>query len=633
MNPAPMAARGFFGLGATAAVPSRGAARVDSGRKLLESRAVKPDLPSADFAADLRLLKISAMAIVVGAVCALVALLLLRLIGLVTNLLFFQRFAFELVSPAGADLGWWVLIVPALGGLVVGLMARFGSPQIRGHGIPEALEAILFGKSRMSLKVAVLKPLSSAIVIGTGGPFGAEGPIIMTGGSVGSLIAQGFMLTAIERRILLVAGAAAGMAATFNTPIAATLLAVELLLFEFKPRSVIPVALACAMAAAIRPFLLGDGPLFPVAEAIEVSTLGLGSAAVCGILAGMLAAVMTWAVYTCEDGFKRLPIHWMWWPMLGGLAVGLGGYFMPLALGVGYDVIYGLLNGQFLATTVLALLLVKLVIWAVALGSGTSGGILAPLLMMGAGLGYFEGLFLPGASASLWPMVSMGAVMAGVMRSPFTAIVFVLELTHELAALGPLLVAAIFAYGFSVLFLKRSILTEKVARRGRHVFREYSVDPLMTIFVGDLMSRELHTAQAEMSVAQANLRYFGADQNHRAYPVVASDGGFVGMVTRAEIQAWIKTDPGATLAAKLAESKRVVATPGETCRVAATRMAWYRLERIAVVDSQANGRLLGLLTRSDIVRGFMIHYEQEQVRERYITLNRRARLRIRPKSF
>ncbi|HET6726342.1 MAG TPA: chloride channel protein, partial [Gammaproteobacteria bacterium] len=234
---------------------------------------MKTPIRSADFDADLRLVKISAIAIVVGAICSVIALVLIRLIGLFTNLLFFQRFDFTLITPAGNDLGWWVVAVPAAGGLITGLMARYGSEMIRGHGIPEALEAILFGKSRMSVKVAILKPLSSAIVIGSGGPFGAEGPIIMTGGSVGSLIAQAFWLTAIERRILLVAGAAAGMAATFNTPIAAALLAVELLLFELKPRSLVPVALACATAAAIRPFLLGGGPLFPVAGAISFSTL------------------------------------------------------------------------------------------------------------------------------------------------------------------------------------------------------------------------------------------------------------------------------------------------------------------------------------------------------------------------
>ncbi|HET7371522.1 MAG TPA: chloride channel protein [Gammaproteobacteria bacterium] len=594
---------------------------------------MKSPTRSADFDADLRLIKISAIAIVVGAICAVIALVLLRLIGLFTNLLFYQDFAFNLTTPANSHLGWWIIAIPAGGGLLAGLMARYGSEMIRGHGIPEALEAILYGKSRMSVKVAILKPLSSAIVIGSGGPFGAEGPIIMTGGSVGSLIGQAFMLTAIERRILLVAGAAAGMAATFNTPIAAALLAVEMLLFELKPRSLVPVALASATAAAIRPFLLGSGPLFPVEGIIHYTTLGLGSAAVCGLLGGILSAILTWAVYASEDGFRKLPIHWMWWPMIGGLIVGLGGYFQPHALGVGYDVIRGLLNGQFALGAVATLIVVKLAIWALSLGSGTSGGVLAPLLMMGAALGVFESTFLPGGSPLLWPMLSMGAVLAGVMRSPFTAIVFVLELTHKLPVLGPLLITVTFAYGFSVMFMRRSILTEKVARRGRHIFREYSVDPLVTLFVAQLMSRQIEAIPANLTVADADAQYFGVSQAHRAYPVTNEGGIYAGIVTRAEINAWLKRAPETTLAACLVGQKRVVALSGETCRTVATRMARYKLERIAVVNNDEEGKLVGLLSRSDIVRGFMVHYENEQVRERYLTLGRRAHRRVKPRDL
>jgi H+/Cl- antiporter ClcA len=592
---------------------------------------VKAPTRSADFDADFRLVKISAIAIVVGAICAVIALVLLRLIGVISNLLFHQNFSFSMISPAGNDLGWWVLAVPAVGGLIAGLMARYGSEMIRGHGIPEALEAILYGKSRLSLKVAILKPLSSAIVIGTGGPFGAEGPIIMTGGSVGSLIGQAFMLTAIERRILLVAGAAGGMAATFNTPIAAALLAVEMLLFELKPRSLIPVALASATAAALRPFLIGGGPLFPVDGLVNYTTIGLGSAAVCGLLAGCLAGILTWAVYAAEDAFGKFPIHWMWWPAIGGVVVGLGGYFQPHALGVGYDVIRQLLNGQFVLGAVATLIVVKLAIWAISLGSGTSGGVLAPLLMMGAALGVFESHFLPGGSPLLWPLVSMGAVLCGVMRSPFTSIIFVLELTHKLSVLGPLLIAVTFAYGFSVIVMKRSILTEKVARHGRHVFREYAVDPLVTLFVAQLMSRDMESIPGTLSVAETEEQFFGAEQAHRAYPVTDEAGAYLGTVTRAEINAWLKTSPDATLGRLLADAKRVIALPNETCRVVATRMARYKLERIAVVNNDEECKLLGLLARSDIVRGFMIHYENENVRERYLSLRRRAHRRIRPR--
>src|SRR3984885_1355828 len=354
------------------------------------------DTHKRDFSSNARLPGISVLAAGIGALSTLAAFVLLGLIHLFTNLFFFGAFSFADRSPAHNTLGVWVILIPVAGGLIVGLMARYGSEKIRGHGIPEAIEAILFGKSRMSPRVAVLKPLSSAIVIGSGGPFGAEGPIIMTGGAIGSIVAMVFTLTANERRTLLVAGAAAGMAATFNTPIAAVLLSVELLLFELRPRSLIPVALAAAVAAALRPYLLGDGALFPVPAGSWVTDVGLLSAVACGLLAAMFSSLLTVTVYACEDLFRKLPIHWMWWPAIGGIVVGIGGHYQPHALGVGYDVIRDLLTGHYLVFAALLLLSVKLVIWAVSLGSGTSGGVLAPLLIMGAGLGVMESTFLPG---------------------------------------------------------------------------------------------------------------------------------------------------------------------------------------------------------------------------------------------
>src|SRR5919198_983822 len=280
-----------------------------------------------DFTITPRVLPIAALAVAIGAFAAFVAAALLTLIGLFTNLFFFQRVATDLISPADNDLGVFVVLVPVAGALVIGVMARFGSERIRGHGIPEAIEAILIGGSRVQPRVAVLKPLSSAISIGSGGPFGAEGPIIMTGGAFGSLIAQFFHLTSAERKTLLVAGAAAGMSATFASPVASVMLAVELLLFEWKPRSVIPVSLASAVAAALRRHLLGLGPIFPVpAHPIDIGAQGLLACAVVGLLAGALSTALTLAVYASEDGFQRLPIHWMWWPAIGGAAVGLGGF-------------------------------------------------------------------------------------------------------------------------------------------------------------------------------------------------------------------------------------------------------------------------------------------------------------------
>ncbi len=575
----------------------------------------------SDFAAKPRMLAISGLAVGIGVLGAVVAWALFHLIGLFTNLFYYQRIAWSFDSPADTHLGLWALFAPAVGGLIVGLLARFGSERIRGHGIPEALEAILYGKSIMQPRIAVLKPLSSAIVIGSGGPFGAEGPIIMTGGAVGSIVAMAFTLTANERRTLLVAGAAAGMAATFNTPIAATLLAVELLLFELKPRSLIPVALAAAVAAALRPYLLGDGALFPVPAGLGVSDLGLLSAAVCGLLAAMLSAVLTMSVYGCEDLFRKLPIHWMWWPAIGGLVIGIGGHYQPHALGVGYDVIRDLLTGHYLVLTALALMLVKLVIWSVSLGSGTSGGVLAPLLIMGAGLGVMESSFLPGGSPLIWPLVSMGAMIAGTMRSPLTAIVFTLELTHDIDCLRPLLIACIVAHAFSVIAMKRSILTEKVARRGLHVFREYAVDPLGTLFVQDVMSREVASIPATLTPLEARERYFeAATQQYRAYPVLDADGRLLGVVTRMDIQRGIEQHPQRSLAEWAWPPDPAVAAPGETCREATARMAISGLDRLPVLAEDGTSRVVGMLTRFDVVKALHAHYQSDQLTERLLDL-------------
>ncbi len=420
-----------------------------------------------DFTADWRMIPIAGLAILIGFLSTGVAWALLRLIGLFTNLCYYHRWDTSMVSPAGNHLGAWAVLIPVAGSLVIGLMARYGSERIRGHGIPEAIESILINGSRVQPRLAILKPLSSAVSIGTGGPFGAEGPIIMTGGALGSMVAQFFHLTSAERKTLLVAGAAAGMSATFASPIAAVMLAVELLLFEWKPRSLVPVALASATAGAARRYILGLGPLFPVSHhPVFIGPQGLLGCVLCGLLAGGLSVLLTGAVYASEDAFAKLPFHWMWWPAIGGLVVGLGGLIFPQALGVGYETIGALLQGDVAKTTILGILLVKSVIWAVSLGSGTSGGVLAPLLMMGGAMGGIESIFLPNEGVGFWPLVSMGAILGGTMRSPLTGIIFALELTHDINVLLPLLVAGVIAHGFTVLVLKRSILTEKVAAPG-----------------------------------------------------------------------------------------------------------------------------------------------------------------------
>src|SRR3984957_11403594 len=456
-----------------------------------------------DFTTTARVIPISALAMVIGLLCAFVALALLRLIGLFTNLFYFGRWTTSLVSPAGNHLGIFSVLVPIAGALIIGVMARYGSERIRGHGIPEAIELILLNGSRVEPKVAILKPLSSAISIGTGGPFGAEGPIIMTGGAFGSMIAQLFHLTANERKTLLVAGAAAGMSATFAAPVASVLLAVELLLFEWKPRSFVPVALASVTAAAARRYIIGLGPLFPVsAHPVFIGPEGLLGCVLAGLLGGALSAILTWAVYASEDAFQHLPIHWMWWPAIGGLVIGLGGLIFPQALGVGYETIGALLQGDVPRKMLVGILLVKSAIWAVSLGSGTSGGVLAPLLMIGGALGGIEATFLPGEGAGFWPLIGMGAILGGTMRSPFTGVIFALELTHDVNMLLPLLLAVTIAHAFTVLTLRRSILTEKVARRGYHLSREYAVDPLEILFVREVMRTNVAAIPARLTAGE-----------------------------------------------------------------------------------------------------------------------------------
>ncbi|HLB93076.1 MAG TPA: chloride channel protein [Terriglobales bacterium] len=576
-----------------------------------------------DFTTTWRVIPISLLAMVIGVVCAFVALALLRLIGLFTNLFYFGRWSTAMVSPVGNHLGIFSVAVPIAGAFVIGVMARYGSERIRGHGIPEAIESILLNGSRIEPKVALLKPISSAISIGSGGPFGAEGPIIMTGGAVGSMIAQLFHLTSAERKTLLVAGAAGGMSATFASPVAAVLLAVELLLFEWKPRSLIPVALASAVAAVARRYLLGFGPLFPVPpHPLFIGPGGLLGCALVGLLAGILSALLTISVYAAEDGFQRLKIHWMWWPMIGGLAIGLGGLIFPQALGVGYDTIGALLQGNVTAKVILGVLLVKWFIWAVSLGSGTSGGVLAPLLMMGGALGGLEAMFLPNEGAGFWPLISMGAILGGTMRSPFTSIVFAFELTHDANVFLPLLVASVIAHGFTVLTLRRSILTEKVARRGYHLSREYAVDPLEILFVREVMRTNVVVLPSDGTVSEIpELKTADPHRNQRLLPVVNADRQLVGVITREDMRNAIKNGAESGAAKTLGDLARtgtIAAYPDEPLRVVVYRMAEKGLTRMPVVDP-ATRKFLGLVSLNDLLKARTRHLEEERRRERTLS--------------
>ena len=569
-----------------------------------------------DFSVDKRILLLCAIAVVIGAISTVAAYVLLNSIHFFTNLFFFQTFSFADRSPANHTLGVWVIALPVLGGLIAGLIARYGSDKVRGHGIPEAIEAILFRKSQMSPKVAVLKPLTSGIVIGSGGPFGAEGPIIMTGGAIGSLIAQNFSVSAAERKTLLVAGATAGMTAVFGTPVAAVLLAVELLLFEWRPRSLLPVILACAVAAFCRPLLLESGPLFP----LHTAPVGMAAFVICivaGLLSGMLSAGMSLALYRVEDWFGKLPVHWMWWPAIGGLVVGIGGYFQPRALGVGYDVISDLLNNHIALSVALSLLLVKAVIWVVALGSGTSGGVLAPLLMLGAGLGAVIAHLVPGSDPTLWPLVCMAAVLAGVLGAPLTAAIFALGLTGDFNALLPLLLATGVSYGFTVLLMRRSIMTEKIARRGLHIYREYSVDPQERAFVGDVMTTAVASIASGLTLHEVAQQYFGAGQKHRSFPVVDQHGALLGMLERDSLLQHIAMHGGDQQLATILDTAHMqFAVPTETCQVVGRRMAIQHAERLPVVADAESRRLLGIISRSDLLKPAHTAFHEEHVRER-----------------
>ena len=570
-----------------------------------------------DFTADARILVLTAMAGAIGVVSAFVALALLRLIGFFTHLFYFHDFGTSLVSPEGHHLGLWALPIPVVGGLIVGWMARYGSEQIRGHGIPEALEAILIGKSRMSVKVAILKPLSTALSIGTGGPFGAEGPIIMTGGAFGSLFAQAFHLSAAERKTLLVAGAAGGMAAVFDAPVASVLIAVELLLFEWKPRSFIPVSAAAAVAAGLRVPLIGQGPVFPVTLHPTASPAALGMALVVGLVAGFASGGLTWLVYTCEDLFGKLRFHWMWWPALGGIAIGVGGLLYPRALGVGYDTAHDLLAGRLIGAALLGLLITKALIWSISLGSGTSGGVLAPLLIMGGSLGALEASWThgdPGVAAA----ISMGAMLGGTMRSPFTATVFMLELTHDVGLFPAMFVGCVAADAVTVLLMKRSILTEKVARHGHHVMREYQVSPVHQRRVEDVMEREVPTVPASLPFDTVFRQIADLDPllaRRHAWLIVDAAGRLAGVITRGDLIRELDHGDGRRSVLDAGTKHPVVTHPDAMLEQAMELMLQHDIGGLPVVSREDPRRLVGYLGRTDILSAWQQAWREDQVRE------------------
>ncbi len=558
-----------------------------------------------DFTADRRLLALSAMGLVTGTFGAMAAWALLKLIALITNLAYFHLISTEAAYLSHARLGPGSILVPVLGGVLVGFIARYGSDKVRGHGIPEALEAILVGRSRIEPKVAFWKPLSSAIAIGTGGPFGAEGPIIMTGGALGSLFAQFFRLSSAERKTLLAAGAAAGMTGIFGTPVAAVLLAIEVMLFEWKPRSFVPVIVSVIVAIAWRPWLVGPWPLFPHTGIPAMPWWGLALCAGVGVVAGLQSAITTGALYWFEELYERLPIHWMWWPALGGIIVGIGGLIDPASLGVGYDSIGALINGTVRMHAVIALLLVKSIIWVVALASGTSGGTLAPLLLMGGAVGTLEAHVLPFGDPGFWALIAMAAALGGTLRCPLTAMLFAVELTGDVRAMPAVAVACGASFAVTVLLMRRSILTERLARRGRHLTYEYTVDPFEVMRVREIMAHPVQTLPGSLSTEEA-LAFFDSEpgiKRHKSYPVVDESGRVLGMMSRSDaLRGSRGGGTGAeTLRERLDSGEVCVGYPEELVGQLADRMVSLDIGRVPIVD-RATGKLAGLVARSDVLR-------------------------------
>src|SRR3954471_8320528 len=492
---------------------------------------------------DRRVVFICALSILVAIGAGFVAQALTRLIGLVTNLAFYGRVSATFASPAGNRLGPLVLLVPVAGAVVVGLMARYGSAAIRGHGIPEAMEQVLLNKSRIPARITLLKPISAAISIGTGGPFGAEGPIIATGGALGSLLGQLLHTTAAERKTLLAAGAAAGMTATFGSPVSAVLLAVELLLFELRPRSIIPVALAAAAATAVRIGFVGVAPAFSMPNIAQPGEGALAAYVVLGAVVGIAAVGVTRIVYAIEDAFDHLPIHWMWWPAIGAVAVGVCGYFAPRTLGVGYDNIDGILSGDFAGRAVLFLGALKFLSWSISLGSGTSGGTLAPLFTIGGGLGALLGEITArgfphlGIDPRIAALVGMAAMFAGASRALLTSVVFAFETTRQPMGLLPLLGGCTASFLLSCLMMRNTIMTEKTERRGGRVPAEYSADCLDQLNPGLCAAKPVVTLNADdlLEAVRGWIAGHGPGSTHQGFPVVDSEGNLSGVVTRRDL--------------------------------------------------------------------------------------------------
>ena len=572
-----------------------------------------------------RIYLVSLLAAFIGAAAGVIAWLLYHLIGFFTNIAFYHRLSFNFQSPRMAHLGPWVIVVPVVGGLIVGVMAKFGSSKIRGHGIPEAMEAVLVNRSRIEPKVAILKPLSAAIAIGTGGPFGAEGPIIQTGGAIGSLIGQFLQTTASERKVLLGCGAAAGMAATFSTPIAAVILAIELILFEFKARSFIPLVIASTIATSIHLVLMGRGPMF------EVGAIDFGIPRVIpwylllGAICGFAAVGFSRLLYWVEDQFEKLPIDWMWWPAIGCVILGVVGYFVPRVLGVGYDTISDILNVHLVFKMLLLVMIFKALVLVATIGSGTSGGLLAPMFMASAAMGSAVAMiinhFVPGAgiSPAAFALVAMGAVFGAASRATFAFIIFAFEITRDYNSILPLMLVAVIADGIAMYFSDNSIMTEKLVRRGLKIHADYEPDILRSMVVAEAMVTDAPQVPETMLVREMAERLAQHDpilSRHQGVLIVDDAGKLKGIVTRGDLLRAMEADTsGETTVLDAGSDKVLVTYQDELLFHAANRMLRANVGRLPVVDRDDPSKIVGYLGRSGILSARLRQMDEEHVRE------------------
>ncbi|HTA23499.1 MAG TPA: chloride channel protein [Terriglobales bacterium] len=576
--------------------------------------------------AQFRMVLMSFLAGGIGLLAGLIAYALYKLIGFFTNIVFYHRLSAEFISPRHNQLGWWVIVVPAIGGIIVGFMAKYGTPKIKGHGIPEAMEAVLVNRSRIEPRVAILKPISAAIAIGTGGPFGAEGPIIQTGGAIGSLVGQVLHTTASERKVLLACGAAAGMSATFNTPIAGVILAIELLLFEFKSRSFIPLVIASTLATAVHMQLLGAGPMFKVVAMNFEIPRALPFYLLLGVICGLAAVGFSKLLYWTEDQFEKLPIDELWWPAIGALGLGIIGYFVPRVLGVGYDTIGDILNASLAWKLLLVVMLAKAVALVISLGSGTSGGLLAPMFMSSAAMGGVFALgmnrIFPAANLSpgAFALVAMGAVFGSASRATFAFIIFAFEITRDYNSVLPLMLVSVIADGIAMLLMPRaSIMTEKLARRGLYIHQEYETDVLQQVMVGETMDKDIPVLPAGMKISELSDRISRHDpevSRHQGMFVTDATGQLAGLITRGDLMRALAGDPSGNSTVLDASSHDLIVTyPDEFLHQAAAKMLRNNIGRLPVVDRDQPKRVLGYLGRSGIMAARRSRLDEEHVRE------------------